>query len=173
MKIGVNIDTKRVQEAFVRAPRAMTRNLDRYLGRAAQEVAREERGKAPKAFSGLVNSIRAMRVSPFEWFVAPSKEHAVYVEEGTRSYRAGGGADAFGVMPPVRSILDWIRVKRIQPDDPTTSLPQLAWMIARSIALKGTPAQPYVAPTAEKMRSRVIELAQEGVAQGLKEAFVP
>lgn len=43
-----------------------------------------------------------------------------------------------GKFPPISAILDWIRDKRITPKDGKTSEKQLAFLIARSMAKKGS-----------------------------------
>jgi len=43
-----------------------------------------------------------------------------------------------GKFPPIDSILDWIRAKRISPRDPKTTERQLAFLFARKIAKSGT-----------------------------------
>jgi hypothetical protein len=52
-------------------------------------------------------------------------------------------------MPPMRSILLWIRRKGITPRD-GISLNQLAFLIARSIARRGIPARPFIERAIER-----------------------
>lgn len=42
-----------------------------------------------------------------------------------------------GKFPPISAILQWIRDKRIKPNNPKTTDRQLAYVFARSIALRG------------------------------------
>jgi hypothetical protein len=72
--------------------------------------------------------------------------------------------------PPRRSILDWIRVKRITPNDPDMSDDDLAFVIARSIVRKGTPAQPYLEPALRSKTNRIYDLVRQGAERGLREA---
>lgn len=43
-----------------------------------------------------------------------------------------------GKFPPISDILDWIRIKGIQPRDNKTTTNQLAYLFARKIAERGT-----------------------------------
>lgn len=159
--IKVQIEDTKVLGMFAKGPRVMEKHVGRALGRASQEVAREMRSAAPKAFSTLAQSIRALVISPFERHVGPGVDYAAHVETGT----GPGGS------PGVQTLLDWIKVKRIQPISPgIKSQEDLAHVLARMIPLKGTRAQPFVAPTAQKMQSRVFHIIQQGVEDGLREA---
>ena len=154
-----------VIEQFRRAPATMTREVDRGVSRAAQEVAREAKRRAPKADSTLTNSIHAERKEMMDWLVGTSVEHGEYVETGTGLW--GPNRHASGRMPPVHSLVDWIRRRRIVPDDPEMDDRDLAYVIGRSIARRGTPKQAYLEPAADAKRGRVRVLIGEGVRRGL------
>lgn len=155
--IDIKIDEKEVLQAMSRAPRIMARHIERGLGRAAQEVAREERDVVPKAFSNLMNSIRENRISPFERHVNTGVNYARAVEEGTEP----------GHMPPWQALAPWIHQKTKASG---RELRNRAFGLARYIKEHGTKAQPYAAPTAKKMESRVIQLVRESIGAGLSEA---
>jgi hypothetical protein len=138
MSLEINSDA--LYRALLEKPVQLERNMGTAIGRIVLEVARSARAKAPKAFSTLTHSIKSLLISNYEGIVAPGVGYAQVVEEGTR----GGG------MPPVQNILDWIKVKHITSIEPNTSQRDLAFMIARSIAIKGTPAQLYMAPALEE-----------------------
>jgi hypothetical protein len=162
MSDGITIvyDDEQVRRALQRAPQIMARHLSRGVENAANRVAVEERIQAPKAFSTLTNSIRADIVSPFERVVGPHVGYARAVEEGT----AGGG-----FPPPFRSLLAWIKVRRIQPDDPSMTQEGLAVVISRSIAQRGTPPIPFRRRTFGKMKPRVFDILRASVQAGLDE----
>lgn len=151
-------NTPEVIAAFMRAPAVMTREADRGLGRAAIEVAREERRLAPKAFSTLTQSIIHRRVRPLYYEITAGVNYALAVERG-----AGPGGS-----PPRQTLEDWIRVKGITPRENTT-LRGLAFLIGRSIRRKGTPAQPFAEPALRNMTPRVIALMRQGVANGIRQ----
>lgn len=157
MHIRYQIESTEAQEAFERAPEVMERNLERFLSRGSQEVAREARRAAPKAFSNLVNSIHAFRMGILHWRVSPSVKHAPFVEDGTRPH-----------FPNPESLQPWVeRVLGLRNKEARGK----AYLIARAINRRGTKAQPYMRPSAEKMESRVFQLLREGVDAGLREAF--
>lgn len=123
-------------------------------------MAREAKRVAPKAHSTLVQSIKADRRTPFRYRIGPHVDYGRAVEEGT-----GPGGN-----PPIKALMDWIRVKRITPDNPVIDERGLARLIRDKIRLNGTPAQPYMAPTAEKMESRVMQLIRDAAQAGMREA---
>ena len=122
--------------------------IDRAIGRGAQEVAREAKAKAPKAFSTLTQAIIATRESPGTHIVTAGTRYARYTEEGTGP----------GGIPPLQAMKDWIRVKRIVPRDPNMSQDQLAHVIRRSITRRGTPDQPFLRPALADKIPRIREL---------------
>lgn len=84
--------------------------------------------------------------------------YAVNIEFGRRAgvarqvSRNGRTYTVWSNMPPIRSILLWIRNKGITPRD-GISLNQLAFLISRSIARRGIPARPFI--------ERAIEMTQD------------
>lgn len=176
MKLNIELDSARAREALAKAPEVMNRHLSRSLDRAAEEVAREERSAAPKAFSNLVNSIRVVKEGELSRIIAPGVNYARAVEEGTKP----------GTMPPRESLVAWIKQKSFAervsiygPRRPrkfsnqnkahTDELRDRSFALALHIKLHGTKAQPFVKPTAEKMRGRVLALLREGVDRGVQE----
>lgn len=160
MELRVRVDDAAVRRALTIAPRAAQRHIGLALDRAGQEVAREEKRVAPQAHSNLVNAIISQREALLVRRVSAGVQHAVYVEEGTGP----------GGRPNLYTLMQWIRVKRITPRQAGMSVRDLAFVIGRSIARKGIRAQPFAAPTAEKMQSRVMQLVAEGARNGLREA---
>lgn len=161
--IRIVVDTRRVQEAFQRAPAAMVKSIRRYLSRSAHEVAREARERAPKAFSTLTLAILA-KLDPAPTLsarVTAGTQYARHVEEGTGP----------GGVPPREALRAWLRVKRIEPRNPNMTEDALIWLIQRKIAARGTAPQPYMEPALEAKRSRVFDLIELGVEKGIAEAF--
>lgn len=143
MTLSLVIDNVRLREAVRLAPQRLSMELDRAISRSVEEMARTARRNAPKAHSHLVNAIRGEMLSPYEGAVVAGVGYASLVEDGSPPQP----------MPPVQPILDWVRVKHIEPDDPNMDQADLAFAIARSIAVKGTPAQPYAAPSFEEHKT--------------------
>lgn len=162
--ISMKIDNQDVIAALLRAPRTVEKHIGRQLRRAALEVASEARRVVPKAFSTLEQSIRASRISPFEYHVTPGVNYALAVEEGT-----GPAAGKARYFPNPDALRPWVeRVTGARGREAENK----AFLIARSIARHGTKAQAYMEPTAEKMGDRVIALVRQGVADGLHEAGI-
>jgi len=147
--------------AMSSAPALMMRHLRTGLHRAAEEVARAEKHAAPKAFGALVQSIKATRVDAMRYRVSAGVHYAAGIEEGTDP----------GVFPPVQNILEWLRIKRIEPEDDGTSSRDLAFMIARGIARNGKQANPFFYPTAESMAPRAHEIVRQAINTGVGEAL--
>ncbi len=160
MDLRIRVDDAAVRRALRIAPQATTRHVAIKLDRAGQEVAREEKRVAPQAHSTLVNAILSTREAMLVRRVSAGVQHAVYAEEGTGP----------GGRPNLYTLMKWIQVKRITPRQAGMSVRDLAFVIGRSIARRGTPAQQFAAPTAEKTQSRVMQLVAEGARDGLREA---
>lgn len=169
--LSIRFENQRLlQAALRRAPTSVASRVDRALQRTALEGAREERALAPKAFSILTNSIGVDREGRLAWRAGPHVDYALAVERGTR----GGGSP-----PPFDHILDWVKLRRLEPysprlaaiADPERRQRSLAWAISRSIARLGTPAQPFVAPVARsgafarRHRRRVLLAMRQGLRQ--------
>jgi hypothetical protein len=155
--VTVSADTKRVRISIEAAGVELARQIDQAVMHVAQEVALEAKGLAPKAHSPLTNAIIASRIGPASHLVRAGTRYAVYVEEGTR----------LGGYPPLQTLVDWIRVKRIVPHDPAMSTERLAKVMRRSIGAKGTPAQPFMGPALERKLDRIGELIRGAVSAGL------
>lgn len=162
-----SIENDRLVRALLLAPGALQRHMNRNIGRAIHEIARAWRSKAPKAESTYTNSIRPEMVSAFEGVAVAGVDYARAVEEGTGLYGPRGAAS--GKAPPVNAIHDWIRVKNITPDDPYMDQQDLAFVIARSIAARGTPAQPSAGPALEEKRARAEQLVEQAIDAALAE----
>jgi len=159
IELRIEVDAKRLALAWRRKPARLRKEMGNAVGRIAAEIAREAKLKAPSAFSHLKNSIRSRRQSALSAVVRPHMAYAPFVEYGVPASEAR--------MPPLLDIQAWVRVKGIVPQDPADSERDLAWKIARSIARKGTPAQPYLLPAADAVRPR----AQRRVARAIDRAL--
>lgn len=154
---SIRIDISRAQAAFARAPEGMERSIERFLSRGAEEVARTAKQNAPKAFSNLLNSIRAERVSALQYQVVEGVNYGRAVEEGTQPH-----------FPNRDALLPWVeRVLGVSGKEARDK----SFLIARAISRRGTPAQPYMQPAAEANKSRLFELVQQGVDEGIKTVF--
>lgn len=173
MKVHVRIDDEKVRQAFRQAPRSMEQALAGGVRRAAREVANEARQRAPKAHSVLTNSIRVLRgARSTEAVVAPGVQYARYVEEGTGRFGPRGLSPGRRQLSDqgIQNLVDWIRVKRLVPDDPNMDEEDLAWLIGRTIARRGTVPQPFLEPALEASRSRIGRIIRQAVTEGVRRA---
>lgn len=159
MTMELRVETEELRRAIAAGPKVLEKHMADAIGRNVLEMSRSARRKAPKASSQLVNSIGTAMVSPYEGLVVAGTDYARMVEEGTD----------VGGFPPEQTILDWIKVRRIQPDDPSMDQEDLAYVMARSIALKGTPAQPFMAPAFEDNKARAERRINRAIRAALRE----
>jgi hypothetical protein len=157
MEIRIKHNISTLEQALRQAPEIMERNLEPFVNRAAQEVAREERHVAPKAFSILANSLHVVRVTNLHYRATTNINYAGYVEEGTKPH-----------FPNPSNLVPWVRRVLGVPADDAEGV---AFAIARSISRRGIRAQPFAKPTRDKMESRVLALLGQGVEAGIREAF--
>lgn len=157
MRIELRYDDAAARAALKRAPLVIERMLGFAIERGAQEVGREARQLAPKAFSTLTNSIRAQRLTALHYFVAPGVNYAPWVEGGRMPMRR---------MPPKGSLVAWIQRKLGVPEKEAS---RLEFVIARAIKRRGIQPQPYMRPAYEAKKGRVVELANAAMRQAVAE----
>lgn len=118
-----------LQAAFRKAPHVLREELGRAMTEADQLLEREVKDLTPTA-SGLTrNSIFSHEQSLESGalgVVGTAQPHAVYVELGTRPH-----------FPPLEPLQDWVRTKLGLPEKEVRGV---AYLIARAIAARGTPA---------------------------------
>jgi len=159
--ISIDVNGAAAELAFSRAPELMLKHLRNGIHRGAQELARAEKEASPKAFGTMANSIKPTRTDDLSYRVDVGVSYAAGIEFGTEP----------GAFPPIQSILEWLRVKRIEPQDAGTSARDLAFLIARGIREHGIKASPFFYPTTEKMTPRVHDLVRAALGRGVSEAL--
>ncbi|EMP85035.1 hypothetical protein BFX18_09640 [Vibrio cholerae] len=159
-ELNIEIKDSALDEAFRKAPDTLNHYLKQGVSTAGSLVARVAREEAPKAESTLTHTIRSQVVGELQRMITSSLRYNGLVVQET------GGQG----VPPVQSILDWVRVKRIQPKTPKADQRDLAFMIARSIARKGTPANDFYDRAAEQTQDTVHRILQRSVEEGLRAA---
>ena len=168
MSMELRVDSKGLQQAMAAGPAVLEKHMARAIWNITQEMARDARRRAPKASSELVDAIIPSQPSPFEGLVSAGKDYARMVEEGTQPDGKIPGKRADSER--YKSILDWVTVgSGVTPNDPSMSKEDLAYIIARSIALKGTPAQPFMAPAFENNKARAERRINNAINAALKE----
>ena len=106
------------------------------------------------------------------WVISVSlAEYWKYIENGRRA-----GAK----MPPVSAIENWIKVKQIIPHSMTLksgktvvpTIPQLSFLIARSIGQRGIPPKPLFKKSFEAAKQQFIQVIKDAITQDIKESLV-
>lgn len=106
------------------------------------------------------------------WVISVSlADYWKYIENGRRA-----GAK----MPPLPAIENWIRVKQIIPHSMTLksgktvipTIPQLSFLIARSISQRGIPPKPLFKNSFEAAKKQFIEVIKEAITQDIKENLI-
>lgn len=151
-------------QALRNSPAILRRYLSPALNLSAQNIARQGirniRANDSMAHSTLIDSVNfRMAVGGLEAEVFAGTNYAFYVEKGTR----GGG------YPNQKTVIDWLRAKHISPNNPDMSESELAFLIARKIALHGTPAQPFMKPAFETEKAAAINRVNAAVQQAIRE----
>ncbi|MFA4716909.1 hypothetical protein [Vibrio vulnificus] len=159
-ELHIEINTSALDEAFRTAPNVLNQHLKSAVSYAGSFVSRAAREEAPKAESLLVNSIRSNVVGELSRMITSSLNYNSWVVQET-------GPQG---MPPIQSVLDWVKVKRIQPKTPDTDQRDLAFMIARSIARNGTPADDFYDRAAEQTQDKVSDILNASVQMALSRA---
>lgn len=105
------------------------------------------------------------------WVVSVSLENYWrYIEYGRRP----------GKMPPVSAIENWINVKQIIPHSMTLksgktvipTIPQLSFLIARSIGRRGIAPKPLFKNSFEAAKQQFIQVIKDAITQDIKESLV-
>lgn len=105
------------------------------------------------------------------WVVSVSLENYwKYIEYGRRP----------GKMPPVSAIENWINVKQIIPHSMTLksgktvipTIPQLSFLIARSIGRRGIAPKPLFQKSFEAAKQQFMQVIKDAITQDIKESLV-
>lgn len=159
MRIELRYDDAAARAALQKAPGVVRARLGEAVETGAALIARDARGRVPKAFSHLRNSILHRRESDLHWVVSPAMNYARMVEEGRKP----------GRMPGTRNgLLEWVRLK-LAPAADGKALDRIGFAVARAIGRHGIKPQPYMAPALEAQRPRVIDLANAAMRKAVEE----
>ena len=105
------------------------------------------------------------------WVVSVSlADYWKYVEYGRRP----------GKMPPVSAIENWINVKQIVPHSMTLksgktvipTIPQLSFLIARSIGRRGIAPKPLFQKSFEAAKQQFMQVIKDAITQDIKENLI-
>jgi len=159
-ELRIEVDSRRVAEAIRRAPRLLESELHRALGRIGHDIARDAKAFAPKGGTSLLTNainVRQPDISSVEVFAGV--QYSTYVEKGTPPH-----------FPNVQHIQDWVEQAGLSPNTAGEDSRDVAWRIARSIAVAGTPAQPFMEPALEKNRANAGRRVNAAIDRALEAA---
>ncbi len=159
-ELSVDLQTSMLDEALRTAPDIINKRLKAGISTTGSLVSKTVREEAPKGETTLTHSIKSQMKGELQRMITSSLRYNAFVAQGT---------DAQG-MPPVQSVLDWVRVKRIQPKHPKADQRDLAFMIARSIAKNGTQGNDFYDRAAEQTQDQVADILKRSVNDGLRAA---
>lgn len=148
----------KVAEAIEKRGQLALRLYDRALGRGALELARDAQRTMPKFRSRTVTATGVENGGPLEKRVVFGTRHARYTEYGTGP----------GGRPTLQEMIDWVRLRQIQPRTPGMTQRSLAALIRHRIAQHGTKAQPFARPSLVRMRPRLSALMRAATRQALE-----
>ncbi len=144
-----------------------TTNLERTLNSISTSVALDYRNTLilNKASGKLASSVEAevKRFGDTFKVILHLEDYWKWLENGRPP----------GKMPPVQSILEWVKVKPVLPTNKITQ-EQLAFLIARKIGREGTKAKHYLKDSLNKqdnITERIAEAFREDIRETLKENF--
>lgn len=169
IRLNVTYGSDRIAAAMNRAPDVMDRYAEEGLDRAAQEVARIARQEAPKASTTLTDSINIRKPGRFTRIITPGTNYADFVNEGTGIF--GPRHTPSDRLPPVQSLLDWIRVCRIAPRERNMSERALAFAIGAGIAKTGTRKNDFMDRAAKHGGEVASAAMQRSMQLGLAEVM--
>lgn len=105
------------------------------------------------------------------WVISVSlADYWRYIEYGRRP----------GKMPPLSAIENWIKVKQIIPHSMTLksgktvipTIPQLSFLIARSIGRRGIAPKPLFKNSFEAAKKQFIQVIKDAITQDIKENLI-
>lgn len=159
-ELSVELHNSVLDEAFRTVPDTINKYLKAGISHAGSLVSREAREQSPKAETTLTHTIKSHRKGELQRMITSSMRYNAFVVQDTQPQG----------MPPIQSVLDWVRVKRIQPRNPKADQRDLAFMIARSIAEKGTEGNDFYDRAAEQTQDKVAQILKRSVDEGLRAA---
>jgi len=159
--ISARVSTEGVFKRLTDFPATLDKHLLPALDRWMIETTREAQNAAAKMDRFGTNKIAIHGEKPdtYTRVVATGTRYAIYVEEGIKPNQPR--------MPNISGLYTWVAANA--PGADVKQLDRLTYVIARSIQKKGIKAQPYMAPTAEKMIPRGGELVANAVLAAAEE----
>lgn len=150
--MSITVDSAGVVDMLLAASEKTAIRIGQLVEGAAIDVQREMRQEAPVGVTGqLRNSIRYVYAPALlSAEVGPKADYGAAVETGAKAHWPPYGEGT--------SLADWANLKGIP-----------VFLVARSIAKKGTKAHPFVKPTYDKMKPVIEEQISVGISALVEE----
>lgn len=159
MDVIVTLDDARVQRGLARLDGDVRQAVEVALRRGAMEMARTARGYSPKAFSTLMNSLKATRDGDLHYVVAPGVNYAAPVERGRGAGKQPGTSSG---------LMEWVKQKTGLTGK---ALDRRTYVIARAIGRRGIRRHPYMRPAMLIHRDMIVARVRESAQRAAREAF--
>lgn len=146
MSKSISVEIKGVDElkkAFAKAPQVFVRVFDAVIRKAIYELQSEARKEAPVDMGFLRGTGMQTSFTPLVGKLENASPYAFYVHEGTKPH-----------WPPMAAIKPWADRHGIP-----------AFVVARSIAKKGTKANPFFDRAIEKAQPKIDEFFEDGLTK--------
>lgn len=153
MAVPIKIQIKGLKElrtVFKKSPEIVRDQLQRAITLSTALVSRKAKLEAPVGVSGHLKSRIRIRISPFRGIIEPTVKYGLYVHKGTRPHWTGVG-----------NLRKWAKRKGINP-----------YALQKSIAKKGTKANPFMKRAAKKSESKVQAIFQRAINNITKQLTV-
>lgn len=159
-ELSVDLHTSVLDEAFRKAPDLVSKHLRSGVEHAGMRVQKAAQLEAPQGESLLVRTIQSNVAGELQRMITSSLRYNAFVVQETGAQGA----------PPIRKVLDWVKVNRLQPKHQKADQRDLAFMIARSIAKNGTQGNDFYDRAAEQTQDKVADILKRSVNEGLRAA---
>lgn len=148
MNVSVKINgLNKLQRFAEKFPQIAEKYTNIAINRSLLRVLGAEKQEAPYGVSGQLRDNWKVVLGRFEGALVSLSSYARYVEFGTKPH-----------MPPVEPLIPWAKKKGLNP-----------WAVARSIAKKGTKANPFLQRALDNTKTGVESEFRDALAQGMEE----
>ena len=168
MEVQIQVEGNAGAEMFGRFPEALRRAVERGLERATEVLERAVAAAAQSPLGAesrapLGELARSVRREVFHdngqtvgrvFLGAPADEYGIFVEVGTRPH-----------FPPPAAIEGWVRRRLGVTDDRQAR--ELAFLIGRKIARRGTPGRFLFERALQENEDRVVKILEDEVAAAM------
>lgn len=137
----------KLKTAFRKSPEIVRDQIQKAITQSIFLVHREAKLEAPVGVTGHLRSRMGKQITPFRGVIGPTVEYGLFVHEGTSPH-----------WTSVKNLEKWANKKGINP-----------FALQRSIARKGTKANPFMTRAVDQSEGKVQEFFQLAIDNVLKQ----